>query len=985
MAADACPVKQYAEDVGSGKILANRWVRLACKRHLKDLEDGPSRGLYFDHKTAMRAIEFFPKLLVFYEGEWDNKPFHLMPWQKFIVGNLFGWKSEDGFRRFRTAYIEASKGAGKTPLASGIGLYGLVMDDEPGCEIYSAATTRDQAGILFRDAKAFVEGSPALLRRLTVDKSNIAYTEKNSYFRPLSSEHRGLDGKRPHIALIDEIHEHPNALVVDKMRAGTKGRRQALIVEITNALSLDTPIPVPSGWATMGTLNVGDQVFDDDGNTCNVVAATDIMRDHKCYRVVFDDGTEIVADAGHLWETTQVRGSMSWDEMVAGRREDNLPKRERRKAGEPNRLVECICGCGSTFYEFDGNGRHRSYVASGHRNKLRQRVGIRSTEEIERTLKWRTYANHRVRLCKSLNLPEADLPIDPYVLGCWLGDGNSKDAAIVVTDGDLEIVDNIVAAGVSVGRRRQVGCSPTLGMYGIGVTGRGRQDSLHCTMKREGLLRNKHIPPEYLRASIRQRSALLHGLMDTDGSIDPRTGRCVFTQSKEELCSQVYELVSSLGIKCTMLHSISELMGKSFDRWDVFFYPPWGMKIFGLERKQRHNRIRHTRKRMTGNRRIVDVQPVSSVPVRCISVDSPSHLFLAGRSMVPTHNSGYDRHSVCYQHHEHSEKILEGVFENDSWFAYITGLDVCEKCSADGKTIPVDGCPDCDSWKDESKWIKANPSLDVIIPRKYLREQVAEASEMPSKENIVKRLNFNIWTESVTKWLSLEKWNACGDAVDPEALKGRICYGGLDLSSTTDITAWVLVFPPEKIGGKYSVLCRFFIPEDNMRERARRDKVPYDVWVRQGFITATPGNVIDYKYVLAQIQKDLTDYDLAELAFDRWGSQKIITDLQDLGFEVEGKCNLIQFGQGFASMSSPTKELEKMVLSGEIAHAGHPVLAWMVSNTVVKTDPAFNLKPDKERSTEKIDGVVAMIMAISRAMLKNDTTSIYESRGIVVL
>jgi phage terminase large subunit-like protein len=253
---------------------------------------------------------------------------------------------------------------------------------------------------------------------------------------------------------------------------------------------------------------------------------------------------------------------------------------------------------------------------------------------------------------------------------------------------------------------------------------------------------------------------------------------------------------------------------------------------------------------------------------------------------------------------------------------------------------------------------------------------------MPSKENIVKRLNFNIWTESVTKWLSLEKWNACGDAVDPEALKGRTCYGGLDLSSTTDITAWVLVFPPEKIGGKYSVLCRFFIPEDNMRERARKDKVPYMEWSKQGFITATPGGIIDYAFVLDQIRKDAEYYDIAELAFDRWGSQKITTDLQDIGFEVEGKKSLIQFGQGFASMAAPTKELEKMVLAREIAHGGNPVLTWMISNAVVRTDPAGNMKVDKSKSTERVDGVIALVMGIARAMLKNDTTSIYETRGI---
>jgi phage terminase large subunit-like protein len=229
----------------------------------------------------------------------------------------------------------------------------------------------------------------------------------------------------------------------------------------------------------------------------------------------------------------------------------------------------------------------------------------------------------------------------------------------------------------------------------------------------------------------------------------------------------------------------------------------------------------------------------------------------------------------------------------------------------------------------------------------------------------------------------MEKWNACSTPVDAERLKGRTCYGGLDLSSVTDVTAWVKVFPPEAIGKPYEVLCQFFIPEDNMRERVRRDKVPYDVWVRKGFITTTPGNIIDYAFILDAIDQDTKDYDIAELTFDRWGSQKITTDLQDLGFEAEGKKSLIQFGQGFASMAAPTKELEKMVLACEIAHGGNPVLTWMASNTVIRMDPAGNKKPDKEKSTERIDGIVALIMALARATLQNKTTSVYETRGVL--
>lgn len=569
------PTTQYAKDVTKGKIIANKWVRLACQRHLNDLKDGKSRGLVFNQNWADHIIDFFEKFLVFYEGAFDGQPFTLTPHQKFILGSIFGWEKADGYRRFKIAYIEEAKGQGKSPLAGGIGLYGLAFDNEPGAEIYSAAVTREQAGILFRDARTFSEKSEALSDILKIDLYNIAYIEGNSFFRPCSSEHRGLDGKRPHIVLIDEIHEHPTDLVVRKMEAGVKTRRQPLIFEITNA--------------------------------------------------------------------------------------------------------------------------------------------------------------------------------------------------------------------------------------------------------------------------------------------------------------------------------------------------------------------------------------------------------------------GHDRQSICYQHHDYTEKILQGIIEDDTWFGIMTGLDVCPKCEQEGKTIPQDGCPDCDDWRDEKTWEKANPNLEYLgAPfKEYLANQVRRAKEMPSQENIVKRLNFCIWTESLTKWISSDDWNKCALIVDPEKLKGRHCYAGLDLSSNIDLSAWVLVFPPKNHEKTYQILCKFFLPQDNMIIRARQDKVPYDVWARQGFITLTPGNIIDYDFILKQIENDSKLYDIKELAFDRWGSQKITSNLQDIGFEIDGKKTLIQFGQGFASMAAPTKELEKMIIGQEIAHGGNPVLSWMASNVVIKEDASGNMKPDKEKSTEKIDGIVALIMAIGRVGIK-ENKSFYE-------
>src|SRR4030042_3194655 len=230
------PVTQYALDIVNKKIPANKWVRLACQRHLDDLKNGDKRGLYFDEAAANHIISFFPPFLKFYEGAFDGKPFELTPFQKFTNGSIFGWKRiEDRCRRFRTAYQETSKGQGKSPIGGGTGLYCLAFDDEPGAECYTAAVTKEQAGISFRDARTFTEHSEDLSQMLEVGLHNIAFLETDSFLRPVSSEHRGLDGKRPHFVLIDEIHEHPNDLVVRKMSAGTKGRRQALIYEITNA------------------------------------------------------------------------------------------------------------------------------------------------------------------------------------------------------------------------------------------------------------------------------------------------------------------------------------------------------------------------------------------------------------------------------------------------------------------------------------------------------------------------------------------------------------------------------------------------------------------------------------------------------------------------------------------------------------------------------------------------------------------------------
>jgi phage terminase large subunit-like protein len=589
------PTRAYAEAVVSGQIVAGKLVRLACERHLRDLKDGPARGLRFDGAAAQRALDFFGFLRLA-DGQSAGQPFHLQAFQQFIVGSLFGWKGSDGFRRFRTAYVETSKGSGKSPLSGGIGLYGLVADKESGAEIYSAAVTREQAGILFRDAKRMAEASPALAKRLEIGQHNIALLKSSSYFRPVSSEHRGLDGKRVHMALIDEVHEHPTSLVVDKMRAGTKARRQALIFLITN--------------------------------------------------------------------------------------------------------------------------------------------------------------------------------------------------------------------------------------------------------------------------------------------------------------------------------------------------------------------------------------------------------------------SGYDRTTVCWQCHEYSSKILNGLLEDDSWFAYVCQLDPCERCEAEGKVTPSDSCPDCDSWKDERVWLKANPGLDTILPRKYVREQVREAEGMPAKESIVRRLNFCQWMEASVNAIPMAKWDACKREIDWAKFDGQPCYGALDIGATSDFTAAAFLFPHDdaeaievpvhadqpdgekitQVRRSYTVKALFWLPA-NSRKRDERMQGIIEAWRRQGLVRETPGDVVDYDQVLRDLQTLSQQYDVQEWAFDRgfqgaWFGTKLLS--------LFGDNRVFTFPQGIISMNAPFRELVELIIQGRLYHDGDPVLRWMASNTVAETRGGL-IKPSKEKSTEKIDGIAAATMGLGRAMLNPDQGSVYDKEGITFI
>lgn len=325
--------------------------------------------------------------------------------------------------------------------------------------------------------------------------------------------------------------------------------------------------------------------------------------------------------------------------------------------------------------------------------------------------------------------------------------------------------------------------------------------------------------------------------------------------------------------------------------------------------------------------------------------------------------AGTDTKSICYETHQKAKDIIEGRKIDPTFYPVIYGAD------------------ENDDWTDPKVWKKANPSLGITVGIDKVKAACESAKQNPAEENSFRQLRLNQWVKQAVRWMPMEKWDRCAFATSEDDLEGRVCYGGLDLSSTTDITAFVLVFPPMDEDDKFVILPYFWIPEENIDQRVNRDHVPYDVWERQGFLQTTEGNVVHYGYIEKFIERLGERFNIREIAFDRWGAVQMVQNLEGMGFTV------VPFGQGFKDMSPPTKELMKLVLEERIAHGGHPVLRWMMDNIYVRTDPAGNIKPDKEKSTEKIDGAVATVMALDRAIrCGNDTTeSVYDTRGLLFL
>ena len=324
--------------------------------------------------------------------------------------------------------------------------------------------------------------------------------------------------------------------------------------------------------------------------------------------------------------------------------------------------------------------------------------------------------------------------------------------------------------------------------------------------------------------------------------------------------------------------------------------------------------------------------------------------------------AGTDRESICYEVHMKALDILQGKKIDPSFYPVVYGL------------------PDDADWNDEANWYKANPSLGYTIKIDRVRDAYKDALENPAEENVFRQLRLDQWVGSSVAWIPEHVYDKGDIPIDIESLKGRDCYAGLDLSSTSDITAFVMVFPPESEGDNYIVLPHFWLPRETLKLRVRRDHVPYDVWEKQGLFHITEGNVVDYNFVRKTIVDLAAEYHICEIGVDRWNATQLITDLDGDGF------TMVPIGMGFKDMSPGMKELYKLLLEGKITHGGNPILRWMAGNVVAEIDAAENIKPSKKKATEKIDGIVALIMGLDRCIRHEMTGSVYDDpdRGLLV-
>ena len=785
------------------------------------------------------------------------------------------------------------------------------------------------------------------------------------------------------------------------------------------ALSLNTKIPTPYGWRTMADLEIGDEVFSVDGTPSKIISISPIRFNHKCYKVTFEDGAEIIADAEHLWTVTN-RDKKTQVKRVQHRKSDFVVTTEEM---------------------------------AGHFK--RKRLDSKGIEYL-----------YRVPMNMAVEYSHKTLPISPYMLGVWLGDGESSGGRISCGNSDLaEMTALIKAEGYTITSQKK------------DKTCRRLHISMLTPKLRElNLLNNKHIPQIYLQASIFQRWELLKGLMDTDGYCS-KNGECEFVQKSKAVTDGIVELLSSLGIKVKVKTQIPKINGKECNLvYRVHFFTDKLSPCFKLPRKI--ERLKPALNKRMNYKSIIDITPVESVPVKCIGIEHPSQLYLAGERFTATHNTplasaislaewycgemgtkilygsnDYDQADLLFMAtdamREASPKLArctrrnqKGIFfgnkkqkskigkftsqnkgsirkmsartsakegrnikigvvdevhelkddtfvmpirqalstQNEPLYIELTTEGFVEDGYLDGRLKIAEGVlngeidkpnflifwyaqdNEEEIWQDENSWYKSNPGLGVIKKWSFLRGMVEDAKISAATRAFVLAKDFNIKQNSAVAWLA-EHVIINPATFNMEELRGQFYVGGIDLGETTDLTAAVALFVNPYTMKKYA-LSHYFIPEVKIETNSKLnpEEKDYLEWARQGLVTICKGNEVDPDEVVNWYVQLLKMYEVKPLkfGFDIWHS----TALKKGIATYFGEDKLCKVAMNFWTLSNPMSLLESDLTMKALNYNNNPVTRWNLKNCAIKVNNLGMKMPVKvHQSKNRIDGAVAIIIA----------------------
>lgn len=796
-------------------------------------------------------------------------------------------------------------------------------------------------------------------------------------------------------------------------------------------LALDTPIPTPTGLVTMGEIAVGDTVFDEHGQPCRVVAKSAVDYHEPAYRLTFKDGEAIEAGASHQWygEWYSNHGLISGVVTTQWlHRRAQAPSRQRARSVDFRIPLAAALELPAavlpiepyTFGFWLGNGNAvkpeitiRTGDVAGVLAQVEPHHQVTSSWEnvggswvfrvpdLRRVL-LSSYRDRAIPMAYLRGSYEQRLRLLQGLMdsdGCIAGrKGQAAYSSISRTLAETVSallwtlgIKNAISADDSTQRADWAQPSAQCGRVDTGETVYYVKFTAFTDTATAGLDRKQ------ARAVLRNPGSRSHfRYIDRIEPVPNRGMQCLQVDSSSRLYlagrsgvpthnSQLAAAVA-LYLLCADGEERAEVYGCAADR-------PQASIVFevALDMVQMCPALKARCKLLPAAKRII-YEPTRSY-YQVLSAESYSKHGVSVHGVIfdelhaqptrelydvmthgagdarrqPLHlvltTAGADRNSIAWEVHQKARDLLDGRRRDHTFYPVIYAAD------------------EDDDWTDPAVWAKANPSLGVTVTLERMRAACESARSNPAEENLFRRFRLNQWVKQSTRWMPMEAWDQCAAPVDAAALAGRECYAGLDLSSTTDLTALVLVFPPRAEAEPYQVLPFFWLPEETLPLRVRRDHVMYDVWERQGYLRTTEGNVVHYAEIERVIAELAERYQLREVAFDRWGAVQMAQNLEAEGLTV------VPFGQGFRSLSPPTKELMKLTLERKLAHGGHPVLRWMLDNVTVHTDPAGNIKPDKVRSSEKIDGALALIMALDRALRHQgeQVQSVYDQRGVLTV